>query len=38
MEIGIKAFVRKPVLRADLASTVRRILDESRMSAAGGVA
>jgi PAS domain S-box-containing protein len=38
MEIGIKAFVRKPVLRADLAATVRRILDESRMAAPRGVA
>ena len=28
-EIGIKAFAYKPVTRADLAKTVRRVLDEA---------
>ena len=27
-EIGIKAFVYKPVVMADLAKTVRKVLDE----------
>jgi CheY-like chemotaxis protein len=29
-EIGIKAFVYKPVVKADLAKTVRKVLDEAR--------
>ncbi|MCF8074594.1 MAG: response regulator [Desulfotignum sp.] len=29
-EIGIKAFVRKPFVKADLAKTVRKVLDETK--------
>jgi len=29
-EIGIKAFVYKPVVKADLAKTVRKVLDEAK--------
>ncbi|MBT8349701.1 MAG: response regulator [Deltaproteobacteria bacterium] len=29
-EIGIKAFTYKPVLKADLAKTVRKVLDETK--------
>ena len=32
-EIGIKDFAYKPVVKADLAKTVRRVLDESKGSA-----
>ena len=31
-DIGIKAFVYKPVVKADLAKTVRKVLDEARIS------
>jgi two-component system cell cycle sensor histidine kinase/response regulator CckA len=31
-EIGIKAFVYKPVVKADLAKTVRKVLDEAKKS------
>jgi hypothetical protein len=29
-KIGIKAFVYKPVVKADLAKTVRKVLDEAK--------
>ncbi len=29
LEIGIKAFVHKPILKADIAKTVRRVLDDA---------
>ena len=29
-DIGIKAFAFKPVIRADLAKTVRKVLDEAK--------
>ena len=29
-EIGIKAFAYKPIVRADLAKTVRKVLDEAK--------
>jgi len=32
LNIGIKAFVYKPVVKADLAKTVRKVLDEARIS------
>ena len=32
-EIGIKAFAYKPVVKADLAKTVRKVLDDARSSA-----
>ena len=32
-EIGIKAFIYKPVVKADLAKTVRKVLDEAKGSA-----
>jgi len=31
-DIGIKAFVYKPFVRADLAKTVRKVLDENNRS------
>jgi CheY-like chemotaxis protein len=31
-EIGIKAFTYKPLVKADLAKTVRKILDEAKGS------
>ncbi len=31
-EIGIKAFVYKPIVKADLAKTVRKVLDEANRS------
>jgi len=34
-EIGIKAFAQKPMLRADLAKTVRKVLDEAQSAAQG---
>jgi YesN/AraC family two-component response regulator len=30
LEIGIKAFVNKPIIKADLAKTVRKVLDEAK--------
>nr|NJM01072.1 response regulator [Desulfobacula sp.] len=30
MEIGVKAFIYKPVVEAELAGTVRAVLDEAR--------
>ena len=32
-EMGIKAFVYKPIVKADLAKTVRKVLDEAMGSA-----
>ncbi len=32
-EMGIKAFVYKPIIKADLAKTVRKVLDEAMGSA-----
>ena len=32
-EIGIKAFVYKPIVKADLAKTIRKVLDEAKASA-----
>jgi len=29
-EMGIKAFVYKPIVKADLAKTVRKVLDEAK--------
>jgi CheY-like chemotaxis protein len=34
-EIGIKAFAYKPIVMADLARTVREVLDEAMVSAQG---
>ena len=34
-EIGIKAFAYKPIVKADLAKTVRKVLDEAKGSAQG---
>jgi two-component system cell cycle sensor histidine kinase/response regulator CckA len=31
-EIGIKAFAYKPMVKADLAKTVRKVLDEAKRS------
>ena len=31
-DIGIKAFIYKPVVKADLAKTVRKVLDEAKGS------
>jgi two-component system cell cycle sensor histidine kinase/response regulator CckA len=31
-EIGIKAFAYKPVVKADLAKTVRKVLDEAKLA------
>jgi len=31
VEIGIKAFAYKPVIKADLAKTVRKVLDEAKV-------
>ena len=31
-DIGIKAFAYKPIVKADLAKTVRKVLDESKSS------
>ena len=31
-EIGIKAFAYKPIVKADLAKTVRKVLDETKSS------
>ena len=30
-EIGVKAFIYKPIVKAQLATTVRKILDEARV-------
>jgi CheY-like chemotaxis protein len=35
LQIGIKAFAYKPVVRADLAKTVREVLDQARRKAQG---
>jgi len=32
VEIGIKAFAYKPIVKADLAKTVRKVLDEAKTS------
>jgi CheY-like chemotaxis protein len=32
LELGIKAFVYKPIIKADLAKTVRNVLDEAKNS------
>ena len=34
-EMGIKAFIYKPTVKADLAKTVRKVLDEAKVSAKG---
>jgi two-component system cell cycle sensor histidine kinase/response regulator CckA len=34
-EIGIKAFAYKPVVKADLAKTVRKVLDEAKSKIQG---
>ena len=34
-EIGIKAFIYKPIVNADLSITVRKVLDEAKSSAQG---
>jgi len=31
-EIGIKAFIYKPIVKADLAKTIRKVLDEAKVS------
>jgi len=38
MELGIKSFVMKPLNRADLTKTVRKVLDESKNSRPSGYA
>ena len=32
-EMGIKAFIRKPVVNADLSKTIRKVLDEAKSGA-----